>query len=364
MSSPIPINASGVSTAFAYQTQTVQGSGVSPTIGASPGFINPPIIFEPPPALAGNAINVEIVATGSVNWGGCQVYVSLDNTTYGLLGTIFSGQVQGQLTSDFPIGPDPDTAQTLAVDVTMSQGTINPAAQIYADDFVSLAIVGRELIGYTAATLTSDFNYSLGTYIRRGVYGTTIADHPSGTQFGLITATTFRQTFPFNLLGQTVYFKFPSFNTMGLQTQALADCPAYSYVLAGSGLSPNPWYQSWSVGGRFTDFVIDPYDGNYEIFDVQMPIQTTFGVNLAGSPAPGCEIAPAVTATLTLQKISGGTATTIGTVVFAGGGTAGTYNVPTSQVFNVGDRMRLYAPASVDTTISGAYGTIVGSQPV
>lgn len=364
MSSPIPINASGVSTAFGYQTQTVQGTGVSPTISASPGFINPPIIFEPPPALAGNALNVEIIATGSTNWGGCQVYVSLDNTTYAQLGTIFAGGVQGGLTTAFPIGSDPDTVHNLTVDVTLSLGTINPAAQIYADDFISLAYVDHEIIAYTAATLTSAYNYSLGTYIRRGVYGTTIANHAANTQFGLITATTFRQTFPFNLLGQTVYFKFPSFNTMGLQTQALADCPAYSYIIQGSGLSPNPWFQSWSVGGKFTDFVIDPWDGNYEIFDIQMPVQTTFAPNFAGSPTPGCEVAPTVTATLTLQKISGGTPTTIGTVVFSGGGTVGTYNVASTQVFNVGDRMRLYAPASVDTTIAGAYGTIVGSQPV
>jgi len=363
MSSPIPISASGVSTAFGYPTQAGQGQGVSPTISASPDSVNFPIIFEPPPAMAGNSINVEIIVSGKNNWGGCQVYMSLDNTTYTLMGVVFAGQVQGVLTNTFPAGSDPDTTNILSVDVSQSLGTINPSAQAYADTFLSLAWVDGEIIAYTGATLTSSYNYNLATYIRRGVYGTPVAAHIAGKLFGLILGSSFRQTFPFNLIGQTIYFKFPSFNTMGLQAQALSDCAVYTHILEGAGLSPNPWFQPWSVGGHFSDFVIDPWDGNYEIFDIQMPVQMTFAPNFSGSPVPGCEIAPTSVATLYIQKVSGGSATIIGSVTFNSGSTTGFYSMSTSQVFNVGDRMRLYAPSTINTTIAGCYGTIVGSQP-
>jgi hypothetical protein len=354
---------SGVSTAFQYPTQVTQGSGADETLSAVPGDTNPPIIFEPPPGLSGDALNVEIIATGADNWGGCEIHVSIDNVSYGMIGVIFMSDVQGVLTAAFPIGTDPDTTNTLSVDVTMSNGQINPTTNLYADKFLSIAYVDGELISYSNVTLTSDFNYTLSTYIRRGVYGTTIANHAIGSQFGIISAQTYRQRFAYNLVGTTLYFKFPAFNLLGLQLQNLSDVAFYTYTLQGRGLVPNAWYQSWSVGGVFTDFVLDSFDGNYEIFDVQAPTPLTFAVNFSGSPAPGCEVAPGAAVNLPIQVIhSGGSPTVIGYVAFTPGSTVGAYNVPLSFSMAAGDRMRLIAPPTVDAVISGAYGTITGSQ--
>lgn len=363
MSSPIPISPSGVSTAFQYPVDTGQGQGVSSQISQQPDDTNPPIIFEPPPALAGNDLNVEIIASGDTTWGGCEVHVSLDNTTYAMLGIIFQGDVQGVLTAAFPITGDPDTTSALQVDVTMSAGQINPAATVYTDAFLALAYVDGEIISYSNVTLTASFMYTFDTYIRRGVYGTPIANHASGASMGIITANTFRQRFPSNLVGHTLYFKFPAFNQLGLQLQALADVAYYTYTLQGRGVVPNAWYQSWSVGGVFTDFVIDTYDGNYEIFDVQAPGPLTFYPNFAGSPTPGCEVPPATAVSLPIQVVRSGSApVTVGYLQYSPGSTAGAYNVPTTFSLATGDRIRMFAPATTDATIAGCYGTIVGSQ--
>ena len=356
------ISPSGVSTAFQYPTQVGQGGGADQSLSATPGDTNPPIIFEPPPALSGDELNVEIIATGSDNWGGCEVHVSIDNTSYGMIGTIFMSDVQGLLTSPFPSGSDPDTTHALTVDVGMSNGQINPTTNLYADKFLSIAFVDGELISYTNVTLTSDFNYTLDTYIRRGVYGTPIGGHVAGSSFGIISANTFRQRFAYNLVGTTLYFKFPAFNLLGLQLQNLADVPYYGYTLQGRGLVPNAWYQSWSVGGVFTDFVLDTYDGNYEIFDVQAPSPLTFAPNFAGSPVPGCEVPPASNVHIYIQVIRSGTASVVGSIDYTPGSTTGTYNIPTTFTMATGDHMRAYVAATVDSVIAGCYGTIVGSQ--
>src|SRR6516225_4726178 len=241
-----PISPSGVSTAFIYPRQTTStGTGLPQVLSAAPAFTNPPIIFEPPFPLTNGDLLVWIIASGaSVNWGGCTVYVSVDNTTYAPIGTIIAGTTQD------------------------------------ADDFLTLCYCDGELIAYSATTLTTAYNYNLGTYIRRGVDNTTIGSHAAGTQFGRILATTFSQQYPSNFVGKTLYFKFPAFNTYGGAVQALADVPYYTYTLTGIGAkNANSWFQSFSVGGKFSDMVLDEWDNNYEIFDVQAPVALTFPAN-------------------------------------------------------------------------------------
>ena len=76
----------GVGTAPLYSRLTTAGAGVDTLVDA--GDSNPPIIFEPPAALSGGALEVWIIASGGPEWGGCQVWVSSDNTTYAMAGTI------------------------------------------------------------------------------------------------------------------------------------------------------------------------------------------------------------------------------------------------------------------------------------
>jgi len=139
--------------------------------------------------------------------------------------------------------------------------------------------------------------------------------------------------------------------------------PYYTYTLTGIGAkNANSWFQSFSVGGKFSDMVLDEWDNNYEIFDVQAPVALTFPVNFSTSPTPGCEVAPGATVTLTFQTIHAGTATTVGTMTIATSATTGSYSVSPGFTVPAGDRLRCYAPAAVDTTIVGLFGTIVGTR--
>lgn len=122
------------------------------------------------------------------------------------------------------------------------------------------------------------------------------------------------------------------------------------------------FYLSFSLGGAFPDMLADEYDGNYELFDVVLPVAVTLPSALATSPVPVCEVAPGAAVTLTLQQIHAGTATTLGAVNFAAGALSGTFSFLTQTTVPAGDRLRLYAPSSVDTTMAGLAGTIAGTR--
>ena len=132
---------------------------------------------------------------------------------------------------------DPDTGDTLAVDLTQSQGQLLSGTQADADAYVTLCFCGGELVAYETATLTATYKYSL-TYLRRGAYGTPVGAHAAGAQFarfGPNDPSLFRYTYPASFIGQTVYIKLPGFNIFGQALQDLAGVSAYSYTLLGTG---------------------------------------------------------------------------------------------------------------------------------
>jgi hypothetical protein len=367
-----PISPSGVSTAYLYPYQNSAGQGPAALLIADPGNVNGPIIFEPGPLLTNNTLQVWMIVTGpSANWGGCQVHISVDNVSYGYIGTIGKGAVQGTLTADFPVGTDPDTTDTLSVDITESLGQLTAATDSDADSHLTLAYLGGtgltfELISYSAATLTSSYNYDLDTYIRRGVLDSSIEDHPLGSQFGLAYAAFVHGYLP-NMVGQTIYLKFPSFNQVGANLQDISTLSPYTYVLTGNGVpvgGPSAWFQSFSVGAKIDDLPQDEFDGNYEIFDVQMPGDIAFSANFADSPIPGCEVGPSPgNETVLFDIITAGVATNAGQMVILAGATTGTYSTVGGLGFTVssGDRLRAYIVNPSSHTI-GLYGTLVGRR--
>src|SRR5436305_3183917 len=100
----------GAGTAALYPKQTTAGAALDSL--AAPGNTNPPIIFEPPPALSGGAPEIWVIATGGADWGGAQLWISTDGNTYAFAGTIYRGGRQGVLTAALPNHADPDTADT------------------------------------------------------------------------------------------------------------------------------------------------------------------------------------------------------------------------------------------------------------
>jgi hypothetical protein len=225
----------GVGTALLHARLATAGSAVDTLV--DPGDTNPPIIFEPPPDLSGGAYEVWLIASGGPDWGGCQVWISTDNATYALAGTIYRGARQGALTDDLPNHPDPDTASMLSVDLTQSRGQLLSGTQADADAFVTLCYVDGELISYETATLTAAHRYDL-TYLRRGVYNTPTNSHTAGgsfARFGPNDPSLFRYRYAGNFVGQTIHVKLPAFNVFGQALQDLSGLTSDTYVLTGAG---------------------------------------------------------------------------------------------------------------------------------
>lgn len=213
------------------------GQGFIPNYNTDPGVINPPVIFEPPVQITGsNGLEVWAAISG-VNpntWGGCDVYVSLDNGgTYKFLETIHAPSVMGVLSANFATGSDPDTTHTLSVDLSMSYGQLSSGAQSDADNNTTLCYVDGEFVSYEVATLTAPYKYNLGTYLRRGQYGSVIGAHSSGSNFVRLNNFLVKVPLDSHYVGQTIYLKFPSFNQYDGGEQTLAEATAYAHTIQG-----------------------------------------------------------------------------------------------------------------------------------
>jgi hypothetical protein len=191
-----------------------------------------------------NAVQIA-VAGNQASWGGCDIYVSADGLAYNYLGTVTSTGRTGFLTAVLANHADPDTTDTLSVDMSISGGSLVSATQADADLFATLAaIVDQagtvELVSYETATLTASSRYGL-TYLRRGVYGTPILAHGVGAEFCFIGINgLYEYVYPVQYLAKPVYFKFPSFNLAGKQKQDISTCFAYTYTPKGTAYPQPP----------------------------------------------------------------------------------------------------------------------------
>lgn len=199
-----------------------------------PGFVTTPLFFEPTSEMTqGIQHELMIALSGGPDWGGCNVYASTDGgTSYSYLGTQTGPSKKGELTSSFPFSVDPDNTHTLSVDLTESLGALESFTAGQEDAFIPLAIVNDELISYRTATLTGPYHYDI-THTRRGVYRTGADNHSSGEAFAFVDAGLFSWIYDDANIGQTVKFKFVSFNRVGQQEQELSALTAYDYEVKG-----------------------------------------------------------------------------------------------------------------------------------
>jgi hypothetical protein len=208
----------------------------APNYAVPPGNVNVPVLFEPPARLTDGASQVWMALSGGVDWGGCEVWVSADGTSYQRVGTVRSKAVHGVLTATLAAGGALDVAHTLSVDVAAAGGTLTPVSQSNADSLVSTCYVDGEYIAYSAAVLQAVGKYDL-SYLVRGAYGPAIVDHAAGASFALLDNALFRWTFPSEWVGKTMWFKFVSFNSFGGARQDISTVPAYQRVLHGATVS-------------------------------------------------------------------------------------------------------------------------------
>src|SRR5207248_3996169 len=345
---PGTINPIGVGTAPLYPKQATAGAPLDPL--TLPGDTNPPILFEPPPGLTAGDLEVWIIATGGTHWGGCQVWISLDGSTYAYAGTIYRGGRQGLLTAALPSHADPDASSMLSVDLSQSQGQLLSGSLADADAFVTLCYCDGELLAFETATLTSAFHYDL-IYLRRGVYGTPVGAHSAGAgfaRFGPNDPSLFKYIYPASFVGQTIHVKLPAFNIFGQALQGLAGLSPTSYTLTGDGAIQGPAYVSGSwPGSPAASQVIERY-----IFASAV----TFPAGFAGSYGTA---GIAATAASTFTIAQNGAA--IGTMVFAAGASAASFTMSAATAFMPGDVLTITAPATPDASLANLAWTLAGT---
>lgn len=195
-----------------------------------PLSVSAPYIFELPgdPSTTGLAIGIATGAqSGDFLYGGCNVWVSTDGTSYQQVGTINGSSRYGSLTGSLASG-----GATLAVALAAG-GQLVSVTSTEAAAGATLVSVGQEYLSYTTATLTGTSAYSL-TGLYRGFFDTTPALHSSGARFARIDDAICRvQDIDLSLIGRTLHFKLTAFNKYHGGEQALADATEYTYTVTG-----------------------------------------------------------------------------------------------------------------------------------
>lgn len=258
-----------------------------PSSFAPAGSVNTPYFFEPTVALA-QALGMQqsnglcIAVSGSAsNYGGCQVWVSTDggNSYQQMPGALLGNSNMGVTTANYPNHTNPDTTDTLSVDLTESSGTLQSWTSAQQTQLVPIALldgggtseaggytttVPYEIVAYKAVTLTATYKYNLTPSIFRGQLGSPTAAHSTGTVFVDLSDpnSIFKTQIPSGqILGNTLYFMFPTFNQFGQALQDLSACTAYTFAPTGATnpggstggsaytISPNPCVYQGRSGG-------------------------------------------------------------------------------------------------------------------
>jgi hypothetical protein len=281
---------------FSNPDQTPGGNDT----GVDPGSVNTPIIFEPPSSLAGPTAQVWAAISGaSPNWGGCNVLISTDGTSYVEIGTQNSKARMGLTTTALAAygGTNPDTTHSVGVDLTQSSGTLVGVTAADAATYASLSYLGGEFISYEDALFTSTYHYTLQTQLYRGLYGSSPASHLSGVPFARLDDNIFKYNLPSQYIGKTLYFKFQSFNIFGQAFQDLSTCTAYTLTVAGTGfgtgsggLPATPTGLAGSAGAGFAKLTWNANSANdnvknYEVWRAAGPSGSFGSATRIGTPA-------------------------------------------------------------------------------
>lgn len=222
----------GSGTAVLNNFQPSSSNGINTNV--VPNSVNTPMLYEPPIGLSG----VQQIWAGASplsadpNWGGCDVYVSIDGLNYTQIGSIVGTCQQGVLSGSFASygGTNPDTINSPTFDLSMSGGVLQNGTAQQASTLTTLCLVDTELFSYQTSTLVGSNKYQLSTALYRGLYGTAAASHSNGAPFMRLDGQIVKWNVPPRYVGSTVHFKFPSRNKYGAAPQSLAAATDYTIV--------------------------------------------------------------------------------------------------------------------------------------
>lgn len=320
------------------------------------GPINPPIIVEAPLILTANLPTLWLAVSGGdgttfdPDWSGCDVYVSTDDSNFYNIGSIpASGAVQGKLTGNLAAfaGANPDTVHTLAVS-TLESG--NDPASVSASDaarYTPLSWADGEWLSFETATMTGDHAFDLTTALYRGLYGTAPGAHLAGTGFAVFDSRAFPFKLPPEMVGITLYFRFPvagadlsTTTTYTYNPSGLFDFyqPAAGFGINETGLvSSDPLLLGTALWSK--DVTFDDADPG-----------THFTI----------ESAPTSSAAYTMKNGSGAVVGTI--TIPAGDHGAGRVAAWTGSPYKhpAGEPMKVYRPSPDDATLGGVSAIVTG----
>lgn len=227
----------GIGSGSAPQYASPAPLGYVADYNIDPGSLNSPVFMEAPVVLTTAGLELWVsYSSPSAYWGGADVYTSLDDATYKFVGRYFGKSRTGVLSTALASHADPDTVDTLSVDLSNSEAALTSGTQLDADTAATLCYVDGEFISYETATLTAAYNYNL-TYLRRGWYNSNIGSHIIGSKFVRLDDAIIKVPYTSDLVGSSIWVKMVPFNIFGSYgTRSLDTEPAYQYTLQGTAL--------------------------------------------------------------------------------------------------------------------------------
>lgn len=213
------------------QYDTEASDGYSVNYNVAPGNVATPVIFEAPSAWSTTGLEVLVATTGqTAEWGGCDVWVSLDDASYRWVARIDNGARYGELIAAMTSG-DGGTAE---VRLYGTGGQLLPATAGEADAAATLCYADGEYFAHEGATLTGVNTYTLSG-LRRGLHATGKNSHAAGAKFVRVDGEVARSgALDPSYIGKTLYFKFTSYNIFGAGQQSLADVGSHAYTVTGA----------------------------------------------------------------------------------------------------------------------------------
>jgi len=220
----------GSATASLYPKQTTESYTANYNI--SGGNTNTPMVMEAPDTLS-KSLEIWVGASGGNLWGGCDVYVSYDGSSYKQIGSIGTPTKQGVIVTD--------TTTAITVNMAMSNSSMISGSAIDFSNNSPLYYVGEELLSYQNVTLTAQYQYSLNP-LNRGLYGTTSSVKTAGTLISqVVESAVLKIPFMDTQIGQQIYIKLPSKNVYGGGMQSITDVAPIVYTISGNAYqSPLP----------------------------------------------------------------------------------------------------------------------------
>lgn len=195
-----------------------------------PGDVAAPSFFEVPPARSLSGLAIGVAVTGQTDdWGGAEIWVSNDGTSYAMMGSTYGGARYGTIGSAITNAAD----QVARVTLSGKGGAMYSGSEDDANALSTLCLVENEFVGHTTATLVSSNVYDL-TLALRALYSTAAASHSGGGRFVRVDdAVAYSDALELSMIGKTLHFKFLSFNKHGGAKQQLSDVTDYTYTVTG-----------------------------------------------------------------------------------------------------------------------------------